>query len=234
VNAAPSSGTGSRRPVLLVVGGAVTIQVLAGILLYSLLPGWSVRGAFGDMFGVVGVLFSGLALGGVVYAVLLQRSELAIQRQELELTREELAKTAEAQRSSAEMLAAQFALAKEAAEKAEQRSLLETVPILHFRGASYPRPERYEVAVENLGAMVRFIEVAPRGDFELSFSPRDVFPHGPGGQLVITSSRKTQSPFDFELAFTDALGRRRTLLYTAQPEIGVLREQTTEPRTPPS
>lgn len=48
------------------------------------------RGTFGDMFGAVNALFSGLAFGGVIYAILLQRKELALQRHELELTREEL------------------------------------------------------------------------------------------------------------------------------------------------
>lgn len=48
------------------------------------------RGTFGDMFGAVNALFSGLAFGGVIYAILLQRLELKLQRKELELTRGEL------------------------------------------------------------------------------------------------------------------------------------------------
>jgi hypothetical protein len=47
-------------------------------------------GAFGDMFGAVNALFSGLAFAGVVYAILLQRNELELQRQELSDTRTEL------------------------------------------------------------------------------------------------------------------------------------------------
>jgi len=48
------------------------------------------RGTFGDMFGTVNALFSGLAFAGVIYAILLQRRELRLQREELELTRVEL------------------------------------------------------------------------------------------------------------------------------------------------
>lgn len=48
------------------------------------------RGTFGDMFGVVNALFSGLALAGVIYAILLQRVELKLQRKELEKTREQI------------------------------------------------------------------------------------------------------------------------------------------------
>lgn len=50
----------------------------------------SQRGTFGDMFGVINALFSGLAFGGVIYAILLQRKELQLQRKELQLTRGEL------------------------------------------------------------------------------------------------------------------------------------------------
>ncbi|MBX2834459.1 MAG: putative phage abortive infection protein [Micavibrio sp.] len=48
------------------------------------------RGTFGDMFGGVNALFSGLAFAGVIYAILLQRKELELQREELILTRGEL------------------------------------------------------------------------------------------------------------------------------------------------
>lgn len=47
-------------------------------------------GVYGDMFGVANALFSGLALAGVVLAIVLQSKELALQRQELEATREEI------------------------------------------------------------------------------------------------------------------------------------------------
>lgn len=48
------------------------------------------RGTFGDMFGGLNALFSGLAFAGIIYTIYLQRSELALQRQELALTRNEL------------------------------------------------------------------------------------------------------------------------------------------------
>ena len=41
------------------------------------------RGTFGDMFGAANALFSGLAFAGVAYAILLQRTEVAISREEL-------------------------------------------------------------------------------------------------------------------------------------------------------
>ncbi len=57
---------------------------------YFILPDWAIRGQLGDTFGSVNALFSGLALAGVVIAIILQREELSLQRRELELTRLEL------------------------------------------------------------------------------------------------------------------------------------------------
>ena len=54
------------------------------------------KGTFGDSFGAVNALFSGLALAGVIVAIWLQSQELKEQRKELELTRNVL-KSQEAQ-----------------------------------------------------------------------------------------------------------------------------------------
>ena len=52
---------------------------------------WDNRGQFGDLFGSINALFSGLAFLGLIYAILLQRKELSLQREELKLQREEMA-----------------------------------------------------------------------------------------------------------------------------------------------
>ena len=49
---------------------------------------WENRGLFGDMFGGINSLFSGLAFVGVIFAILMQRIELRLQREELKLQRE--------------------------------------------------------------------------------------------------------------------------------------------------
>ncbi len=48
------------------------------------------RGQFGDMFGAVNALFSGLAFAGLIITLFLQKNELSLQRDELKLTREEM------------------------------------------------------------------------------------------------------------------------------------------------
>jgi hypothetical protein len=51
----------------------VGLWILSWILLLCFLPNPEKRGQFGDMFGAVNSLFSGLALCGVVYSILLQQ-----------------------------------------------------------------------------------------------------------------------------------------------------------------
>jgi hypothetical protein len=48
------------------------------------------RGTFGDMFGAVNALFSGLAFAGLIITLIMQHEELKLQRQELKQTNEEL------------------------------------------------------------------------------------------------------------------------------------------------
>ncbi len=72
--------------------GASLLIIGTWLLTWLLLSPWKPedRGTFGDMFGAANALFSGFALLGVIYAILLQRQELKYQRKELELTRLEL------------------------------------------------------------------------------------------------------------------------------------------------
>lgn len=50
---------------------------------------WATRGTFGDSFGSINSLFSGLALGGIIYTIFMQKKELSLQREELKNTRKE-------------------------------------------------------------------------------------------------------------------------------------------------
>lgn len=49
------------------------------------------RGTFGDMFGAVNALFSGLAFAGLIVTLIMQHEELGLQREELAQTNKELA-----------------------------------------------------------------------------------------------------------------------------------------------
>lgn len=54
---------------------------------------WSISGTFGDTFGALNALFSGLAFTGVIVTILIQRTELKNQRTELQLQRIEMQET---------------------------------------------------------------------------------------------------------------------------------------------
>jgi hypothetical protein len=58
------------------------------------------RGQFGDLYGSINALFSGLAFAGVIIAILLQRRELELQRRELRYTRTEMKASVAAQDGS--------------------------------------------------------------------------------------------------------------------------------------
>lgn len=65
------------------------------------------RGTFGDMFGAVNALFSGLAFAGMIITLLQQKEELSLQRKELEETRKELEGQKEQQKKQNETLSYQ-------------------------------------------------------------------------------------------------------------------------------
>ncbi|WP_037950701.1 MULTISPECIES: putative phage abortive infection protein [unclassified Sulfuricurvum] len=80
---------------ILLIGGVLfTVLLYAGLLIYLTWPiselSISNSGVFGDSFGLLTSLFSGLAFAGLIITIVMQKKELALQREELSLTREEL------------------------------------------------------------------------------------------------------------------------------------------------
>jgi hypothetical protein len=89
-----------RRLVIVAGVTIVVLWVLSATLIMAAVRDWPSRGAFGEMFGAIEALFSGLAFAGVIATVYLQMRELALQRQDLELTRNEMKRAADAQEES--------------------------------------------------------------------------------------------------------------------------------------
>lgn len=48
------------------------LTIWAGMGFFAYIQGWEDRGTFGDMFGAVNALFTGLAFAGVVMTIVLQ------------------------------------------------------------------------------------------------------------------------------------------------------------------
>jgi hypothetical protein len=72
---------------LIIIFSSILTLVIFDVFI---LKNWTERGTFGDTFGFLNAIFSGLAFGGILYTILLQREELKDQRLELLYTRREL------------------------------------------------------------------------------------------------------------------------------------------------
>lgn len=90
--------------ICIALGALVSVVILWGVSWY-LIPQyfccWEQRGQFGDMFGAINSLFSGLAFAGVIFTIWLQSRELGLQREDITQTRltfQEQARTIEIQR----------------------------------------------------------------------------------------------------------------------------------------
>lgn len=122
------SGATSSRQVWSFIGVAATVVTLWAVawgLGITFIEDWTTRGLFGDMFGAVNALFSGLAFAGVLYTIALQREELQLQRRELEMTREELQRSATAQERSEAALRDQAEILRLSARGMTLSALLE-------------------------------------------------------------------------------------------------------------
>jgi hypothetical protein len=85
--------------------GVLAVQLVYGVIVFYVFgPQMDARGQFGDMFGGINALFTGLAFAGVIYTIVLQRRELELQREDLSMTRVELHTSAEAQKDQVSQL----------------------------------------------------------------------------------------------------------------------------------
>lgn len=103
----------------------IIIWIVSTILIIFGLNNWSDRGTFGDLFGAVNALFSGLAFAGLIYTIVLQKQDLELQRNEITLNRAELKKTAKAQQNSEKALIEQVEQMKKASKLNALKTLID-------------------------------------------------------------------------------------------------------------
>ncbi len=87
-----------QNPVrIFVVAGIAVAFLWAGsaMILWPAYCDIAKRGQFGDQFGAINALFSGLAFAGIVVSLFLQRRDLSLQRRDLKMQRVELQKSRE-------------------------------------------------------------------------------------------------------------------------------------------
>jgi hypothetical protein len=131
---------------------------LAAVIITKLYGPPNGPGIFGDMFGGVNALFSGLAFAGVIFPILLQRKELQLQREELKQTREEL-------KGQKEQLRAQNETFQKQSFENTFFSLLglhnDTVNRLNIRGRSADA----SATITGRNCFARYYEFSFRGEF---------------------------------------------------------------------
>lgn len=166
----------SMKPVYfgaLIVGVAwLTILVVTLVVFFGKCDPTAARwGQFGDAFGTVNALFSGLALLGVVYAILLQREDIEIQRLDLKASVDAQREAAVAQTSQARIAALSAALAakKETAESLEEAAR---------SGSGITKIKDREIGLADIAATIRkeMLEIHALVDAELKKAVQEYKP----------------------------------------------------------
>lgn len=93
----------------IVFGSVVAAIIILWGSSWYFIPQWYDKtsleaGTFGDMFGAVNALFSGLAFAGLIYTITVQRQELSLQREAIKMQTEELRMQREETARSADQL----------------------------------------------------------------------------------------------------------------------------------
>jgi len=84
--------------------GVVIVEVISAILIHYCFKNWDDASNFGEAFGAVNSLFSGLALAGIVYTLWLQKKALEEQRLQFLKADEESLRTQDDRAKTHEML----------------------------------------------------------------------------------------------------------------------------------
>ena len=144
------------------------------------------RGTFGDQFGAVNALFSGLAFAGLIYTIILQRHDLKLQRRDLRLQREELALT----RKEMEEQTAEF----------EKQN--ETLKIQRFENTFFNMLSQFQKVVNSLTARYKSrgeeIMVDGREVFKAGFEDMSVFVAIPDGNRELRRYKGIQGTLKSE------------------------------------
>lgn len=183
-----------------------------------LYPELEEQGQFGDMYGSINALFSGLALGGAIIAIILQSQELKLQREELVNQREELKnqrqemeRNNELFKKQNEILQKQFDAAVAVQEAAETKARIARLPqFVHLRNT--PAPRTVSIDYRNDGAVaydLQFSLELPECGFKVLSQPMPRLEAGRTISIVFGFPRPNiglhEIKFAFLITFTTAL-----------------------------
>ena len=72
------------------IGFVLLVMIVSFFVIYKCIDCWEQHGQFGDLFGVVNALFSGLAFAGLIITIRQQHLDLEYQSQSIAQTKQEL------------------------------------------------------------------------------------------------------------------------------------------------
>ena len=156
-----------RNNLLSVMIVMVLVLFLSNLCLVFLPYDENERGTFGDQFGAVNALFSGLAFAGLIYTIILQRHDLKLQRRDLRLQREELALT----RKEMEEQTAEF----------EKQN--ETLKIQRFENTFFNMLSQFQEVVNSLSISAQIngenVDLSGREAFQTLFEGAIIYVNNP-------------------------------------------------------
>lgn len=97
------------------VGLTIAVWFFSGLAIIYFIDDWGDRGTFGDLFGAVNALFSGLAFAGLLYSLFENKKQIMAQQEELLLNRQELLKARKIQEKTEKAIEAQVSQMKNTA-----------------------------------------------------------------------------------------------------------------------
>ena len=97
------------------VGLTFAVWFFSGLAIIYFIEDWGDRGTFGDLFGAVNALFSGLAFAGLLYSLFENKKQIMAQQEELLLNRQELLKARKIQEKTEKAIEAQVSQMKNTA-----------------------------------------------------------------------------------------------------------------------
>jgi len=84
--------------------GAILIQLIYGVAMFYMIGTETGRGTFGDMFGAINALFTGITLAGLIYTIYQQQKDVTAAQEMANRTTIAQENSAEALRQQAENL----------------------------------------------------------------------------------------------------------------------------------
>lgn len=160
-----------RKNLLVIMIVMVLLLFLANLCLIFLPFDKDERGTFGDQFGAVNALFSGLAFAGLIYTIILQRHDLKLQRRDLryqrrdlELNRKELALNRK------ELEFTRQEMEEQTAEFEKQNEMLK---IQRFENTFFNMLSQFQEVVNNLKISKAFYGSEGRDCFEKTYAKNE-------------------------------------------------------------